>query len=139
MKLKIVICTLGAICLAMVSFRIWYSVTASLQIPLVAILCSSDPDVPHTLDGLLQHQGFSTNSDYRFTLYPCESPNTPRQAATMAVGSDAKFLVVMGPAGVAAATTTNIPMVDASKESSHQIATQIGQWLKNRSVRSSIR
>lgn len=83
--------------LAVIMLAINFLGRTSLRPPKVAVLCSPEPSVTEQLVRSLEARGLFKDADYRLDSFPCNAPNTYRQAAVSAVGSEADYFLAFDP------------------------------------------
>ena len=106
------------------------------QPPLVAILCTTAPEAQKATITDLEDLGLSPDVDFRTQIFPCTSPNSPRQAVTSAVGAGANYFLMLDESVAIEARATHIPAIQMHGQEFHTATKELSKLLKDQKSKS---
>jgi hypothetical protein len=112
MATRIIVSILALAAAAILLLRIGAYQQAEREVPLIALMCLSGGDAADPIVKAMTEEGLRPNLDYRFQMYACNSPGSPRKAMTELVTGGAKAIILMEPAGRSEARRSGLPLLE---------------------------
>ena len=131
MGLKIAAIVMGVIAFGMLGLTMLARLSKT-PAPLIAVLCTTKREEKNAVDVELSNMGLQPGVDFTTAIFPCTSPNTPRQAVTVAAGSGAAYLLLLDSSPEAEAATTAIPTVVVANGDYDGAIKKVGKMLLDR-------